>query len=730
MQTRFSAATAVGLVLATALAAAQAPGPAPEQPTSPPTPEVTFKVEVNYVEEDVRVVDRDGNFVRGLKQEDFQVFEDGKPQKVQTFGLVDIPNTRPRKPLYLGPDALPIEPDVAVNKQVLDGRLYLIVLDDYHVAPLRSQNVRNLARRFVLEKLGPDDQAAVVVTSGLTRASQDFTQNRRLLVEAIDNFIGQKLPSSAVERNEARSRQMDSRGQPIDDAGDPITIDPSNRYVADDRATERMFQTRQALNSLRSIAEWMSAIQGRRKAIIYLSEGVDFNMFDIFTGGDPTNFNFENFNMIQTETWDTVSAASRSNVQIYAVDPRGLTAMAQEDIEIGGLAASAYGLGPKQLMQELQTSQENLRVLAQETGGVAFVGRNDFDEAFDRIVQENSSYYVLGYYSTNERRDGRLRTITVRVAGYPEAQVTYRKRYAAPRGRAPKNTAAGKPLDPSKSLTAELVSTMASPLPRTGIQLRLTAIAKKGTGKNSDVEVLIDTLGKDLTFTEKNGTFNNRLSLSVGVFNKQGKSVFTERPDVDLNLRPESHVRVTQYGVRLLRHLSLPPGRYQLRVAAQDSGKVRQGSAHFDLDVPDFTRNPLALSSVALAATADRSVYSPPKPGFDPFNGLLPGPPSALREFPINSEISAAVEVYDNKPAPAHGIDVTARVRADDGRIVFNKHEERSSEELHGTPGGFGFTFRIPLQGWTPGLYVLEVEAKTRIDGAEPATRVIQFEVR
>ena len=193
----------------------------------PTTPEVTFKVEVNYVEEDVRVVDRDGNFVRGLKQEDFQVLEDGKPQKVQTFGMVDIPNTRPRKPLFLAPDALPIEPDVAVNKQVLDGRLYLIVLDDYHVAPLRSQNVRNLARRFVLEKLGPDDQAAVVVTSGLTRASQDFTQNRRLLVEAIDNFLGQKLPSSAVERNEKMSRAMDASGRPIDDAGNPIAVDAS-----------------------------------------------------------------------------------------------------------------------------------------------------------------------------------------------------------------------------------------------------------------------------------------------------------------------------------------------------------------------------------------------------------------------------------------------------------------------------------------------------------------------
>src|SRR5688572_16977672 len=717
MLTRFSSAIFVALVLATALAGAQAP-------------EVTFKVEVNYVEEDVRVVDRDGNFVRGLKLEDFQVLEDGKPQKVQTFGVVDIPNTRPRKPLYLGPDALPIEPDVAVNKQVLDGRLYLIVLDDYHVAPLRSQNVRNLARRFILEKLGPDDQAAVVVTSGLTRASQDFTQNRRLLIEAIDNFVGQKMPSSGVARNESKSRDMDVKGQPTDDAGDPTTIDPVSRFVADDRATERMFQTRQALNSLRSIAEWMSAIQGRRKALIYISEGADYNLFDIFTGGDPSNFNFENFNMIQTETWDTVSAASRSNVQIYSVDPRGLTSMAQEDIEIGGLAAGAYNLGPKQLAQELQSSQENLRVLAEETGGIAFVGRNDFDAAFDRIVQENSSYYVLGYYSTNDRRDGKLRNITIRVAGYPEAQVTYRKRYAAPRGRAPRNTAAGKPLDPSKSLTAELVNAMASPLPKTGIQLRITAIAKKGVGKNSDVEVLIDTLGKDLTFTEKNGTFNNRLSLSVGVFNKQGKSVFAERPDVDLNLRPESHTRVTQNGVRLLRHLSLPPGRYQLRVAAQDSGKVKQGSAHFDLDVPDFTRNPIAISNIVLAATADRSVYSPPKPGFDPFNGLLPGPPSALREFPVGSEIAAAVEVYVNRPNPAHRIDLGATVKADDGRVVFNNAEERSTDDLRGAPGGFGYSVRIPIQGWAPGLYVLEVEAKSRLNDAAAVTRVIQFEVK
>jgi len=323
-----------------------------------------------------------------------------------------------------------------------------------------------------------------------------------------------------------------------------------------------------------------------------------------------------------------------------------------------------------------------------------------------------------------------LTTITYSPAGYNPTYSVWDITAAGNAVNATLSPAAGKPLDPGKGLTAELIQMMASPLPKTGLQLRVSAIAKKGVGKNADVEVLIETLGRDLTFTEKNGTFNNRLSMSLGVFNKEGKSVTAERPDVDLNLRPETHARVIQNGVRILRHLSVPPGRYQLRVAAQDSGKARQGSAIFDLDVPDFTKNALAMSNVVLAATADRAVYSPPKPGFDPFNGLLPGAPSAMREFPNESEVAAVVEVYVNKPTPAHRLDITTTVKADDGRVVFTHSEERSTEELHGTPGGFGYPVRIPIKGWTPGLYVLTIEAASRLSGIEPASRVIQFEVK
>jgi hypothetical protein len=262
------------------------------------------------------------------------------------------------------------------------------------------------------------------------------------------------------------------------------------------------------------------------------------------------------------------------------------------------------------------------------------------------------------------------------------------------------------------------------------LQLRLQAVAQKGTGKNTNLKVIVQTSGKDLAFKQNNGVFTTKLSFSLGVFAKDGKSVFAERPDADLNLRPETYARVVKSGVRLVRQISVAPGRYQLRVAAQDSSKAKQGTAILDLDVPDFTKPDIALSGVALAANADPSVATGSAPDVLNFGGGLPGAPSTLREFPANSEFAAFVEVYDNKPAPPHRLDVAATVKADDGRVVFTHGQEYSSDELHGQPGGFGFSARVPLTGWTPGVYVLTITATSRLSNQEPVSKVIQFEVK
>src|SRR5687768_11829368 len=238
------------LVAAVAGPVGQAPAPAPA--TDPnQQPAITFKTEVNYVEVDARVLDAQGQFVTGLSPADFQVFEDGKPQKVTIFSLVHLPVERAERPLFA---SKPIEPDVQTNLRTAEGRVYLIVLDDLHVHPLRSTQVRRAARQFIERYVGANDMAAVVSTGGRTDVAQEFTTNSRLLLQAVDKFQGRKVRSSVMERidQEARTRDMRQSGERIDD---PLDL-------------ERGYQARNTLTTIKNLAEYLENVRGRRKALV------------------------------------------------------------------------------------------------------------------------------------------------------------------------------------------------------------------------------------------------------------------------------------------------------------------------------------------------------------------------------------------------------------------------------------------------------------------------------
>src|SRR5438094_5805245 len=128
MKRRARVAALFTFLAGAALSAGQNP-PAPANPSQqpPPPPGPTFRVRVDYVEVDVVVTDQQGNLVRDLKKEDFQVLEDGKPQSINTFTQVDIPVERADRPLFA---ESPIEPDVKTNEKPSDGRVYVMVIDD------------------------------------------------------------------------------------------------------------------------------------------------------------------------------------------------------------------------------------------------------------------------------------------------------------------------------------------------------------------------------------------------------------------------------------------------------------------------------------------------------------------------------------------------------------------------------------------------------------------------
>jgi VWFA-related protein len=699
MQIRIPVAGLLALTCAAALALSEVEGRAQEPPQTPQEPPpVTFRVEVNYVEVDAIVTDANGNPITDLTQKDFQILEDGRPQTISTFSMVNLPVERAERPLFA--DA-PIEPDVQTNTAA-EGRIYLIVLDDLHVTFSNTPRVRRALAEFVNRNFGVNDLAAVVFTSGRGQDGQDFTNNRRLLLSAVDKFLGRKLRSEVLEMADqiGRPRADDSRS----------LLDPLER--------ERAQNARTTMDQVEKLAEFMAGVRGRRKALILVSEGISYNIYDVLTNTSA--------NMVMQETSDAIGAATRGNVAIYSIDPRGLDAFA-EGIEIASAGDDPNTFSPVRAFQDtLRLSQESLRVLSAETGGFAAVNRNDFADAFARLVRENSTYYVLGFYPANERRDGRFRRIDVRVTR-PGAQVRSRRGYVAPRGRAPEPArSAGAAVAP---VATALNEALASPIALNGIPMSVFAAPYKGTAPNAAIPLVIEMAGRDFRFAEKDGTFNDRIEISFTAVDTRGTARGGDRHTLTTSMKPDTVERVRELGFRVVSQIDLPPGRYQLRIAVAEEGATRSGSVLYDLEVPDFYKLPFSMSGVTL--TSGRSTITPTVLPKAPLRDVLPAPPVAQREFERGDVLALFTEFYETATnLPPHALDFTTTVRAGDGRTVFEDREERSSSDLQGSAGGHGYRVNIPLEGLAPGAYVIRVEGRSRANTEVAAGKEVVIRVR
>jgi VWFA-related protein len=697
MTSRFLAVGIVFLALGSGVG-----GQGQGQPPAPQQPPITFRAEINYVEVDARVLDQQGKFITGLKPEEFEVLEDGKPQKVTAFSMINIPVERVQRPLFA---SRPVEPDVRNNLQGADGRIYLIVLDDLHTNALRSTLTKTAAKMFIERYVGANDLAAVIHTGGTTNGNQDFTNNQRLLLQAVDRFMGRKLRSSTLNKIEDYQRR----------AGTALASDPAQDL--EDR--ERGFQARAALDTVRNLSNYLGNVRGRRKAIVMFSEGIDYNIYDVMS---INNTGANEASSVMDATRDMIAAATRANVAVYGIDPRGLGASFENLAEVQSFPDdTSLGLNQSALFNEVRLAQDSLRTMSDETGGFAVVNRNDFANAFQRIVDDNSSYYMLGYYSSNDRRDGRFRRIEVRLKNRPGLVVRARKGYVAPRGRAPEVKAAGK-----DGPSPELKEALESPLPLPALPLAVTATVFKGAAQKGSVVISTFVHGGSLPFVEEKGMFRNDLEVVGIATDDKGKSVSTDRNTVNLNMKPDTANRVKATGFRVIQSMELTPGRYLLRVAVKENNTRKAGMVTYDLEVPEFTKSPLTISDIAI--TSALSGTAPTIRPKDPLEKILPGPLTTYREFPSIDEVALFTEIYDNIKQ-AHKTEIVATVKAEGGQTVFEAREERDSSELAGSAGGYGFQTRVPLSKLAPGLYVLRVEATARISDRATVSKETVFRV-
>jgi hypothetical protein len=461
------------------------------------------------------------------------------------------------------------------------------------------------------------------------------------------------------------------------------------------------------------VAEWFSSVHGRRKTILFVSEGIDYDINDLIPNSGSTH---RDASMVIDSMRDAIAAATRSNVSIYGIDPRGLTDLGDETIEIGAFPDdTSLGVGQGSLFNEVRLSQDSLRTLSEETGGFAVVNRNDFSTAFDRIQQDNSAYYVLAYYPP-DARPGRLHKIDVRM-NRPGLTVRARKGYVTPK------KAAAAPVNAKDVRTPEVREAIDSPIPVSGLTMHVFASPFKGTAPNASVLLGVELRGRDLKLTP-----DDKIQLSYVAIDANGKVRGGNTDALTMtNLKPETRARIQATGMRMLNRLELPPGRYQLRLAAHDSSGGNVGSIQYDLDVPDFAKLPFSISGVVMTSPFSAQVMTV-RPD-EQLKATLPAPPVALRAFPQNDEIALFAEVYDNAGGTPHKVDISTTITSDEGKQLFKTNEERDSSDLGGKSGGYGYMTKIPLKDIAPGNYVLTVSARTRLGNTTPAERQVRISV-
>ncbi len=664
--------------------------PADQQAPAP------FRTEVGVVEINAVVTDANGNFVRDLKKDDFQIFEDGRQRSFSLLSLVDMPT--PSSVPAAGP-----EPDVRTLAESRAGRVYVIVLDDLHTAPFRAAALKAAARRFISQFFYPGDLAAVVYTGPGLAGGQELTGSSRLLLAAIDRFRGQQIESAAAGRLEAYRQQQlgDQSSDRLDDPND----------------AERRYNARRTLNALRDVASWMAGIQGRRKSVLFFSEGVDYDLSDVFGSRGAS--------AVLADARDTIGAATRSNVSVYSIDPRGLAGRSDEFIELAEpqteTRTQREQLGTQGIERDLRSAQDNLRMLAEQTGGLSIVNSNDFAGGFERIVRDNSTYYVLGYYSEPDAKGGKFRKIDVRLRR-PGLHVRARTGYLTPDPKAKSRA-----VEPNSRASSALRDALSSPIPAGNLPMTVFAAAFKGNARNASVLVAAEIDGALLRFQQRDAIFVDDLQFSLIAAGQNGKVAETDSGNVALAVKPDIQQRIIRNGVRFLSRIPLPPGRYQLRVAARETGGGAASVVHYDLDVPDFTSEALALSGLVLTTTSAGEMATTRPDG--PLQAVLPTPPTAVRTFARAEVMTVYAEVYDNLKLSPHGLDITTTVRAANGETVFSSHTDRSS-----APSTAGqivpHRVEIPLKALSAGAYILRVEVQSRLGDGPSVFHEIPFTVK
>ncbi len=664
-------------------------------------PATVFRSGTSLVSVDVIVRDASGAIVRGLTAADFTVTEDGRPQQIQTFafqqisdaqapagdtsGLLTDLEARVRDDLSratgVARDAAAAP--VPMPASTFAGRRLLVLLFDVSsMQPEDVQRAVDSAGKYVDEQMAASDLVAVVTVGSTIEVLTDFTGTRADVSAALAALA--VTDGTATPPPTASTVETDETAAASDATADETGFDTFNNDVR--------------LRALKMLADTLAPIE-QKKAVLYFSAGMARN-------GDDN----------QVELRAAINAAVRGNVAIYPVDARGLQAVAPggdaSQASRGGVALFS-GQAVQRQFSQLTASQDTLTTLAADTGGRAFTDTNDFGEAFARAQRDLAAYYLIGYSSTSAAKDGRFRRIQVKVTR-PGLRVEARAGYYAERDFAHTTRR-----DREAMLDEQLESAVSS----TDLPLVIGAGWFRLAGDRFYVPITLAVPGSALPASRPGSTAT--LDVRGVVRDEQGRGVGRIKDTIELPAADAATLAGRQ--VLYQSGVTLPPGRYALKIVIRENAGGAIGSFESAIAVPQLRDAGMKVSSVVLSTQLQRVA---PGRSNNPLvrdgSQLLP---NLTRIVGRNQNAYFYYEVYD--PALA---DAAPELRTS---LAFY----RGNVKVYETPvvervlvddaarKAVLFQFEVPATAFSPGLYTCQINIIDAVAGRVAFPR-LTFQVR
>jgi VWFA-related protein len=646
----------------------------------------TMKVQTDIVLTNVVVRDKKtGEVVKGLKQSDFTILENGKPQTIASFDYqnVDEAAVLRESATVTGKATIAdlLNRDFAASPAALrDHRLIVMFFDLSSLQPEDIDRAVQAAQDYVNKKMQPADLVALVSMATGLSMDQDFTSDKAALLKGLGKYNGTEGTGFA------NGNEGGTSGGTSDDA---------SSFTADDSEYNSL-NTDRELYAIRTIAKSLERVD-QRKSMLYFSGGL-------------TRQGIENQASMRAATNEAVKA----NMAIYSVDSRGLEAMPPvgnaSKGSLRGTAAYSGGAMQSQLDANFG-SQETLATLSSDTGGKAFFDSNDFAPAFQQVQHDTEAYYIVGFHSTNPARDGSYRHLTVKL-NRNDVKIDYRPGYYAPADFQHQKTE-----DREVALTEQLQSD----LPATDVAVYLQALYFRLEGDKFFIPVSLIVPGSQIHSVKNGDRDKANIDVMGQVKNSQGIVVGNVRDDVKLTL--DAAQQVQRKNIQYSTGFTLAPGKYHLKFVVRENQTGAMGSFETDLQVPDLKKSPLKLSSIVLSSqrvpsTAKKTVSPLVRDGVE----WIPNVPHVFRQ---DQHLYFLYEVYDptkqkGTPEPASSPGLTRR---EGGlvRVLTSIEFLNGGVKVYETPlveakainiperGAVAFEFDVPLTQLKPGTYVCQV---------------------